>query len=80
MPSDFPPGENDHLFQTQPVITLLGRQHTAEQLAYLAQWCACPDCGAKPASLEPLPDGWCWDCRAFTVWAWCPMCLAKGGA
>lgn len=77
MPTDFPAGPNDHLFATIPEVTLFGRQHTPEQLAYLVKWCACPCCGDKPVSLDPLPEGWAWDEIAFTTWAWCPVCMAK---
>lgn len=57
-----------------PEVTLFGLIHTPEQIAYLELWAACPLCGEKPSSFDPLPDGWAWDCMAFTVWAWCPTC------
>jgi hypothetical protein len=72
--SDFPVHETDYLFDTLPEYGLFGCIHTPDQLAYLEQWCACPYCGRKPESVEPLPEGWVWDCMAFTVWAWCPEC------
>ncbi len=58
---------------------VFGRNHSDEQLAYLAKWGGCPTCDRKPSSFEPLDDGWVWDCRAFTTWVWCPDCLSESG-
>jgi hypothetical protein len=63
------------LFDALPEIGLFHRIHTHEQLSYLQQWGGCPGCERKPKSFEPLDDGWVWDCRAFTIWAWCPNCI-----
>lgn len=71
----FPTDPTDHIFQTLPEIGLFWRIHTPEQREYLSKWCACPSCGKRPDTIEPLPEEWVWDCRAFTNWAWCPECI-----
>lgn len=74
MTTDVPSTPDDHPAIVVPEVDLFGRVHTPEQVEYLAKWCACPACGKRPESVDPLPGGWVWDCRAFTRWAWCPDC------
>lgn len=71
---DFLDDADDALFDQVPVVHLFGTEYTAEQMAYLEKRAMCPVCAKRPASIEPLPDGWAWDCRAFTNWCWCPNC------
>ena len=71
---DFPVGPNDALFDRVPVLHLFGTDYTADQTAYLEKHAMCPVCGERPETVEPLPEGWTWDCLAFTIWCWCPTC------
>ena len=78
MPSDTLDGdEEDALFDVMPKVTATGTEYTPEQMAYLVLRAMCPVCAARPATIEPLPPGWCWDCAAFTNWCWCPKCAPK---
>lgn len=68
---------NENLYDLPSYDTLFGRWHNDAQVEYLLKWALCPKCGTKPTSIEPLDDGWYWDCMGFTCQVWCPDCLRE---
>lgn len=39
------------------------------------KFCMCAGCHDKPATIDPLPDGWTWDTmEPSNSWTWCPKC------